>query len=62
LIAGVCSGFALHYGWDVTITRIVFAVLTLLTGIWLGVILYIVGWVLLPDAQFTLPNTTYPTP
>jgi len=62
LIAGVCSGFALHYGWDVVLTRVVFAILTLLTAVWLGVILYIVGWVVLPDAQYTLPNTTYPAP
>ena len=61
-IAGVCSGFALHYGWDVNVTRTVFAVLTLLTAFWLGVILYIVGWVILPDAQYTLPPATYPTP
>ncbi len=62
LIAGVCSGFALHYGWDVVLTRVVFAILTLLTAFWLGVILYIVGWVILPDEQYTLPPTTYPTP
>jgi phage shock protein PspC (stress-responsive transcriptional regulator) len=52
----------LHYGWDVVLTRVLFAVLTLLTGLWLGVILYIVGWVMLPDAQYTLPPTTYTAP
>lgn len=62
LLAGVCSGFALHYGWEVNPTRIVFAILTVLTGLWLGVILYLVGWVILPDEQYTLPSTTYPTP
>ena len=60
LIAGVCSGFALHYGWDVMLTRVVFAVLTLLTAFWLGVILYITGWVILPDAQFNLPHSIQP--
>ncbi|HEV2619945.1 MAG TPA: PspC domain-containing protein, partial [Acidobacteriaceae bacterium] len=28
-IAGVCSGFALHYGWDLTLVRVL-AVLALL--------------------------------
>jgi phage shock protein C len=60
LIAGVCSGFALHYGWDVALTRVVFALLTLLTAFWLGVILYIVAWVILPDAQYTLPPGVQP--
>lgn len=59
-LGGVCSGFALHYGWDVTATRVIFAVLTLLTAFWLGVILYAVGWVILPDSQYSLPTTTYP--
>lgn len=55
LIAGVCAGFALHYGWDLALTRILFAVLTLLTVFWLGVGLYIAAWVILPDGQFALP-------
>jgi phage shock protein C len=62
LIAGVCSGFALHYGWDVMLTRVIFAVLTLVTAFWLGVILYVAAWVVLPDAQYTLPPTSYPAP
>jgi phage shock protein C len=56
-VAGVCAGFALHYGWDLNLTRILFAVGTLLTFP-LGVILYVIAWVVMPDAQFALPQTT----
>ena len=61
MIAGVCSGFALRYGWDVNVTRVLFCLLTLLTAFWLGVISYIVAWVVLPDAQYNLPAKTYPS-
>jgi len=56
-IAGVCSGFALHYGWDVNLTRILFAVLTFFTFP-IGVLLYIAAWIILPDSQYSLPETT----
>ena len=29
MIAGVCSGFALHYGWDLSLVRVI-AVLALI--------------------------------
>ena len=56
VIAGVCSGFALHYGWDLMLTRILFTVFTLITS-GLGILLYIAAWVILPDAQYQLPQT-----
>jgi phage shock protein C len=56
-IAGVCSGFALHYGWDLLLTRILFVVFTLITS-GLGVLLYIAAWILLPDALYALPPVT----
>lgn len=57
LIAGVCSGFALHYGWDVVVTRVLFAVLTVLTFP-LCVLLYIAAWIVLPDSQYVVPQST----
>ncbi len=62
LIAGVCSGFALHFGWHVAVTRILFAVLTCVTS-GIGLLVYIAAWVILPDAQYALPaNLSYTTP
>lgn len=55
MIAGVCSGVALHYGWQVSLVRILLVVFTLMTG-GLGVIVYLAAWVLLPDGPFTLPQ------
>jgi len=47
-IAGVCAGFARHFGLDVTLVRIVWAVLTLWPLPLLGVIGYIVAWIVMP--------------
>ena len=52
-IAGVCAAFALHYGWDLTVVRIITALLVLLTGV--GAIAYLVAWVAIPEAPYTLP-------
>ena len=55
VIAGVCSGIALFYGWDVMLVRIVFAVFTFLTtGV--GILVYLAAWLLLPEAQYALPS------
>ncbi|WP_051215688.1 PspC domain-containing protein [Granulicoccus phenolivorans] len=47
ILGGVCSGLAKTYGWDLTITRIVTAVIVLGTGV--GPVLYVLAWLLLPS-------------
>lgn len=49
IIAGVCGGIAEFYGISSLGVRIVFILLTLLNGI--GLLLYLVGVFLIPDAQ-----------
>ncbi len=53
VIAGVCAGFALHYGWDVTLVRVLTALFCLFTGV--GAIAYLVAWVVIPEAPYALP-------
>jgi phage shock protein PspC (stress-responsive transcriptional regulator) len=47
-IAGVCGGIADYYGWDPTLVRVAWIVLTLLGGS--GILLYLVMWLVMPDA------------
>ena len=56
-IAGVCSGVAIHYGWNVAWFRILMVVFTLITG-GSGVLVYLAAWILLPDAPYALPRPT----
>jgi phage shock protein C len=53
MIAGVCAGFALHYGWDLNLVRIITALIVILTGV--GAIAYLVAWVVIPEAPYALP-------
>jgi phage shock protein PspC (stress-responsive transcriptional regulator) len=47
MLTGVASGVAYYFGIDVTLVRIVFAVLAVVGGV--GVPLYLAGWLLIPD-------------
>jgi len=53
MIAGVCAGFALHYGWDLNLVRIITALCIVLTGV--GVFAYIAAWVIIPEEPYALP-------
>ena len=59
MIAGVCSGFALHYGWDITLTRLICALLIIFTGV--GLLAYLLAWIIIPEAPYVLPESTTTT-
>jgi phage shock protein PspC (stress-responsive transcriptional regulator) len=46
-LAGVCAGLADYSGIDVSLIRVIFAVLTLFGGV--GAIAYLVAWALVPE-------------
>ena len=47
MLAGVAAGVARYFDVDVTVIRIVFAVLTVIGGA--GVPIYLAGWLLIPE-------------
>jgi phage shock protein C len=61
VIAGVCSGFALHYGWDILLVRL-FAVLALLFSGGMAALLYFAAWIILPEAPYALPERSAGSP
>ena len=48
VIAGVCGGLAKWLGWDITLTRVIYALLTICTA-FAGVIIYIILWIVMPN-------------
>ncbi len=48
MIAGVCAGVAEYFGIDTTLVRIV-TVLAVLLGFGAGLVLYVAGWLIMPD-------------
>ncbi|HEX7555786.1 MAG TPA: PspC domain-containing protein [Leptolinea sp.] len=51
VLAGVCAGLAIWLGLDVTLVRVIFIVLGIMTGV--GVLVYLVLWVIVPAAGET---------
>jgi phage shock protein C len=54
MIAGVCAAFALQYGWDVTLVRVITAGFAILTSGMVG-LAYLAAWVIIPEAPYALP-------
>ena len=60
MIAGVCSGFAVHYGWDLSLVRVITALAIVLTGV--GLFAYLAAWIIIPEAPYSLPVATGAVP
>jgi phage shock protein PspC (stress-responsive transcriptional regulator) len=50
MIAGVCGGIAEWLGWDPTILRIVYVLVSILSAAFPGIIVYVILWILMPKA------------
>ena len=55
MIAGVCAGLALHYGWDLSLVRVV-AVLALFVSGGTAMLAYFAAWIIIPEAPYALPE------
>lgn len=49
MLAGVCAGVADYFGLDVTLVRVIWAVVSVMTG-GAGILAYLVAWIIIPDA------------
>jgi phage shock protein C len=62
MLAGVCQGLANSYGWDVTWVRVI-AVLLAIFGGGIGLVAYVVFWIVMPEEPLALPQpTAWPPP
>jgi phage shock protein C len=48
MLAGVCAGVAGYFGLDVTLVRVIWAVVSVLTG-GAGVLAYLAAWAIIPS-------------
>ena len=48
-LAGICGGIAEYFGWDPTLVRVGWIILTLLGGS--GILLYLIMWLVMPEAS-----------
>lgn len=48
MVAGVCSGIAKFLGWDVTIVRVLYVIVSVASVAFPGMLVYLALWVLMP--------------
>jgi phage shock protein PspC (stress-responsive transcriptional regulator) len=48
LIAGVCGGLAEWVGWDPSLVRLLYALVSILSAAFPGVLVYLVLWFVMP--------------
>jgi len=48
IIAGVCAGLAEWLGWDVTLIRVLYALVSILSAGFPGILVYIILWIVMP--------------
>jgi phage shock protein C len=51
IVGGVCAGLGDFIGWDYTLVRAIYAVLTIFSGAFPGFLIYIVLWLIMPLEQ-----------
>lgn len=50
MIAGVCGGIADSLGWDPTLVRVLYVVVSILSAAFPGILVYVVLWIVMPEA------------
>ena len=48
MIAGVCGGIAEYFGWDPTVVRLVYALVSCLSAAFPGVLVYLIFTIVVP--------------
>ncbi len=51
IIAGVCGGIANWLGWDPTIVRIGYVILSIFSAAFPGILVYIILWIIMPKEE-----------
>ena len=51
MLAGVCAGIAEYLGWDITLVRVVYLLLSLFTAAFPGLIVYLLLCIVMPNPE-----------
>jgi len=52
MLAGICGGLAKYLNVDPSIIRLVFALATLFTVVFPGILIYLIMWIVVPKEQY----------
>ena len=51
-IAGVCGGLAEYFGFDPTVVRVAYALLSVFSAAFPGLLVYLVLWAVVPEREY----------
>ena len=51
ILAGVCGGIAEWVGWDPTVVRVVYVLVSILSIAFPGILVYVLLWIIMPPAE-----------
>lgn len=51
MIAGVCGGIAEWVGWDPTLVRVLYVLVSILSAAFPGILVYIILWIVMPNPE-----------
>ncbi len=51
MLAGVCAGIAEYLGWDITLLRVLYLILSMFTAAFPGLLLYILLCIVMPQPE-----------
>jgi phage shock protein C len=51
VIAGICGGLAEWLGWDPTVVRVLYVLVSIFSAAFPGLIVYIILWAVMPEAE-----------
>jgi phage shock protein PspC (stress-responsive transcriptional regulator) len=49
VLAGVVGGIAARFGWNATLLRVVFVLISALSAAFPGILVYLILWLLIPE-------------
>ena len=49
MIAGVCGGIAEWLGWDATLVRVLYVLISIFSAAFPGILVYIILWIVMPN-------------
>jgi phage shock protein PspC (stress-responsive transcriptional regulator) len=51
MLGGVCGGLAEWLGWDPTLVRVLYVVVSVVSAAFPGILVYVVLWVVMPEGE-----------
>ena len=51
VIAGVMGGIAQRFGWNATLLRVIFVIISIASAAFPGILVYLILWLLMPEGD-----------